>query len=371
MTFIEPSPAAPPSPRSPFQFTLRTLLLLFVVLGSSLAVFGAWGVLVFALVVGLAIYFNQGGTFASLTWLILLVLCLMCLVGLLMPAVRSAHEAGRSACCRNNLKQIIVALLSYEAAKGSFPPAYIADKTGKPMHSWRTLLLPYMEYQAIYKAYNLSEAWDGPNNRKIAGPIPTYVCPSNGRSWATSPFETSYVAVVGPNSAWSGDKPRNFADVARDASHTIMLVESTSSGVAWAEPKDLSVDMLETADCKPCAPTVSSNHGPHSDFLFIYEPSVGANVAMADGSVHFLRTAGLSTEELRKILEIGGCKDKYLDSSAGSYVGRRLNWPNIAALAVWFISVGTLLTGAVRSRKSRSIPPLLDPARAPRPLDIV
>ena len=49
----EPQPAPPP-PRPPFQFSLRTLLLLFVVLGSSLAVFGAWGIVVFGLVVGLA-----------------------------------------------------------------------------------------------------------------------------------------------------------------------------------------------------------------------------------------------------------------------------------------------------------------------------
>jgi len=47
-------PAPPPSP--PFQFSLRTLLLLFVVLGSSLAVFGAWGIAVFLLSIGLTVY---------------------------------------------------------------------------------------------------------------------------------------------------------------------------------------------------------------------------------------------------------------------------------------------------------------------------
>ena len=55
MSDPEPQPTPPP-PSPPFQFTLRTLLLLFVVLGSSLAVFGAWGIAVFGLVVGLAIY---------------------------------------------------------------------------------------------------------------------------------------------------------------------------------------------------------------------------------------------------------------------------------------------------------------------------
>ncbi len=54
MTTIEPEPTAPP-PHLPFQFSLRALLLLFVVLASSLAVFGGWGLVVFGLVVGVAI----------------------------------------------------------------------------------------------------------------------------------------------------------------------------------------------------------------------------------------------------------------------------------------------------------------------------
>ena len=58
MSEPEPQPAVQP-PRPPFQFSLRTLLLLFVVLGSSLAVFGAWGIGVFVLVVGLAVYLHR------------------------------------------------------------------------------------------------------------------------------------------------------------------------------------------------------------------------------------------------------------------------------------------------------------------------
>ena len=48
MSELEPQPTPPP-PGPPFQFSLRRLLLLFVVLGSSLAVFGAWGIVVFGL----------------------------------------------------------------------------------------------------------------------------------------------------------------------------------------------------------------------------------------------------------------------------------------------------------------------------------
>ena len=75
---------------------------------------------------------------------------------------------------------------------------------------------------------------------------------------------------------------------------------------------------------------------------------------MVDGSVHFLRTDCLSSEDLRRVLSIGGCKNV----ADGPHVAldeeeSRLNWPNIAALAVWLLSVGLLLVGTVRGRKAR------------------
>ena len=68
MSTSDPRPSVPDA-RPSFQFSLRTLLLLFVVLGSSLAVFGAWGIAVFALVVGLAIFIQ---VVWPLRWLIYL-----------------------------------------------------------------------------------------------------------------------------------------------------------------------------------------------------------------------------------------------------------------------------------------------------------
>ena len=154
--------------------------------------------------------------------------------------------------------------------------------------------------------------------------------------------QTSYVAVVGPNAAWAGEKPRKLADFGEDASNTIMLIEVTNSGIAWAEPRDLSLDTLGAADGKSPALALTSNHGRREEFFFTYDHGSGVHVAMADGSVRFLRTGNRSTEELRKLLQIGGFKE---ERSSGRLRERHLNWPNIAALAVWLLSVGTLLTG--------------------------
>ena len=67
-------------------------------------------------------------------------------IALLLPLARNgAGPAARRAQCTNNLKQIALALHNYEQAYKALPPAYTVDAEGRPLHSWRTLILPYLE----------------------------------------------------------------------------------------------------------------------------------------------------------------------------------------------------------------------------------
>ena len=118
-----------------------------------------------------------------------------------------------------------------------------------------------------------------------------------------------------------------------------MVVDVAKSGISWTEPRDLSLDTLGTAAGKSPRLILSSNH------------SAGVNIAMADGSLRCLQTGNYSTADLRSILQIGGCAEQEIGSHEMLYL-EPLGWPNIAALAVWLFSVGTLLTKAVRSRKT-------------------
>src|SRR5262245_40148113 len=87
---------------------------------------------------------------AVLAVLLVGALCIIpILIALLLPAVQAAREAARRTACANNLKQIGLAFQNYADAHGQFPPAYLADKDGKPMHSWRVLILPFMEQQNL------------------------------------------------------------------------------------------------------------------------------------------------------------------------------------------------------------------------------
>src|SRR4051794_6845264 len=74
------------------------------------------------------------------------------LAALLLPNYRGGapRHAARRMQCSNHLKQIGLALQNYHDDYGTLPPAYIADSTGKPIHSWRVLLLPYIEQKLLY-----------------------------------------------------------------------------------------------------------------------------------------------------------------------------------------------------------------------------
>src|SRR5262245_60216991 len=84
----------------------------------------------------------------TLVELLVVLFVIAIIVGLLLPARRGSSGGGRRMYCSNNLKQIGLALHNYHDKYGALPPAYTVDEDGKPLHSWRTLILPFMEQQA-------------------------------------------------------------------------------------------------------------------------------------------------------------------------------------------------------------------------------
>ena len=123
------------------------------------------------------------------------------LLGLLLPAVQKVRESAARVQCANNLRQIGIALNSYEAAQGQFPsggegtsyfnapgntlgtgqqPGY--GQTIFDQQSMFTWLLPYVEAKEAYVKFDLTLAYNqGANITNLAGKdaIPTYLCPSN------------------------------------------------------------------------------------------------------------------------------------------------------------------------------------------------
>jgi len=350
---IEPQPAAP-TPQPPrFQYSLRTLFLLFVVLGSSLGLYGAGGIVVFGLAVALAIRLHHAASIRKAPVVAFFLICFCSL--LLSSAVRNAHEEGQRASCEGHMCWLALGLRNCRDTNGSFPPAFVADINGHALLSWRVCVLPYMRYDKLYKSLDLTQPWDAPRNKNLlATHLNEYACPSEPSSNAPGATQTNYLAVVGANAAWTGETPRTLADFGNEAANTVLLIEADNPGIQWAEPRDLSLDMISTDEPKVRA-MLSSPHGHYEGFFCNYDYGSGVWVAMADGSLRWLRTDNLSAAELRESLEIGGFKQTGTPPfHGGAIVHRRPNWSNIAALGVWLVSVGALLATAVRSRKQRT-----------------
>lgn len=182
------------------------------------------------------------GAFTLVEALVVLAILAM-LVALMMPMHRSAPEAARRNKCLNNLKQIGLALIYYEETHGSLPPAYTVDSEGRPLHSWRTLILPYLEQADLYESIDLSKPWDDPANaaaREVV--VEAYNCPSAIHEVG----ETTYLAVVGPDCAFVDGQSRDSSSVTDSRSSTIAVIDAHSErAVHWMAPQDISPADLE------------------------------------------------------------------------------------------------------------------------------
>jgi prepilin-type processing-associated H-X9-DG protein len=173
-----------------------------------------------------------------------LLFCGGILAALLLPAIQAAREAARQTACKNNLKQIGVAMQNYCDAHKTYPPAYTTDKNGKPLHSWRVLLLPYLGEEVLYKKFRLDEPWDSPHNQALALRMPqVYRCMSD----LAPPGVTSYAMLVGPHAISDGPNGRKSSDIIDGLSNTVMVVEASGAGINWMEPRDVDVQQIDSA----------------------------------------------------------------------------------------------------------------------------
>lgn len=191
------------------------------------------------------------------------------LIVMLLPAVQRGREPARRTQCKNNLKQIGLALQQYHDTYGSFPPAYTVDADGKRLHSWRTLILPFIDQSALYNKIDLSKAWDDPVNEVFAKMmLPTYRCPAA----KGPPNNAYYVAIVGTDTCFPGVASRSLAEIKDGTSQTLAVLEvNAENAVPWMSPMDVDEQYL-------------LNVGPKSK---VTHPG-GQYALAADGTVRFL-----------------------------------------------------------------------------------
>jgi hypothetical protein len=187
-----------------------------------------------------------------------------------------------------------LALQMYHEVFQSFPAAWQVDGTGKPVRSWRIAIGPFTD-SASYQ-YDYSEPWNGPNNSWLAGRMPAWLrCPSNHRH--TSEM-TSYVAVVGPGTAWPGTGYSSIRDLQDGAANTIMVVEITNSDIHWMEPRDLPIEELTEWLKTSHKPTLGSSHR--------IGQVTGCMAVFADSHFEYLPRSKLTEKRLRALLSPAG-----------------------------------------------------------------
>ena len=172
----------------------------------------------------------------TLVEVLVIIAILGVLVGLLLPATRAARSPARRMQCSNNLKQLGLAMHYYESIYKSLPPAYTVDAAGNRLHSWRTLLLPYLEQSELYKKIDLSKPWNDPVNVAAFGDqMPSvFRCPAS-----RDISKTLYMVVVDPESCFPGEKPVAFGEIRDGLENALLIIEAPEgSGVDWMSPND-------------------------------------------------------------------------------------------------------------------------------------
>ncbi len=196
------------------------------------------------------------------------------LVALLLPAVQAAREAARRNQSTNNLKQLLLALLNYEATRGSFPPHAIYSKEGQPLLSWRVGILPYLGQEKLYKQFHLDEPWDSEHNKQLIPLMPSFFLDPSSPSLLAESGKTHYLGVVGQSSLFRGT-PR--------VRHMRQCVDGLSKSIAILQaPDSLAAVWTQPADFRPAEGDATRGlGGPHPG---------GFLAGFADGHIEFLST---------------------------------------------------------------------------------
>jgi prepilin-type N-terminal cleavage/methylation domain-containing protein/prepilin-type processing-associated H-X9-DG protein len=288
------------------------------------------------------------------------------LLGLLLPAVQKVREAAARLQCKNNLKQIGLALHNYHDTQQAFPPGYLAFPSYSdgatdtaPGWGWAAFILPQLEQEPLYRQIDFSHSVASSPAAQVL--VKLYLCPSDptppGPFLVADPFggplapaaPSSYAACVGGDEsdttgpaglgAFYRNSRTRLTDITDGTSNTMLVGErawSNANGV-WAGAVPGGVLRRGPLNPNPGSASASSPSATlvlaHSHLNnattdtdaglddFSSRHTGGSNFLFADGSVHFVRS-------------VPG------DNADGSYTADGLAFQALGTLANGDISLG-------------------------------
>jgi prepilin-type N-terminal cleavage/methylation domain-containing protein/prepilin-type processing-associated H-X9-DG protein len=270
----------------------------------------------------------------TLVELLVVIAVIGILIALLFPAVQAAREAARRGQCANNLKQIGVAMHNFVTANAdSFPPGRYNTPYN---YGWAVFVLPYIEQSALAQNFNRNANFYDPVNQPVVQtPLAIFQCPSvptgarifemlnlppantpfNPPAYGTAgdyfacygAYDASYGTATQRTGIFQNDAVRPLAEILDGTSNTLLVFEQAGRPSQWCNgtlvpglnqvngswwgawaafngPAVQGYDDSCTQSIGTCAVNCNNGRG-----VYAFHPG-GANVLMADGSVHLLQT---------------------------------------------------------------------------------
>lgn len=227
----------------------------------------------------------------TLIELLVVIAIIAILIALLLPAVQQAREAARRSQCKNNLKQIGLALHNYHDAYGTLPPAMCLTLSGASYGQWgpQARLLPYLDQANLQNLINFSLPY---NTQLLAVKtrVPTFMCPSevNDRGSVEDgidQYPLNYAANMGN---WMVFNPTNgqagngsFGPNSRISMRD--FIDGTSNTIGFSEVKAFQPNMKEGGSPTSTAPSQASVVGSWSGGNF---SSDNGHTEWVEGRVH-------------------------------------------------------------------------------------
>lgn len=263
----------------------------------------------------------------TLVELLVVIAIIGVLVALLLPAVQAAREAARRTQCKNNFKQLAIAIHNYHDTHLYLPPGYISSNPGVAGNStwcrtggvqrapWTVLILPFSEQTNLHSKFDFNIVFQDDSNQMAAVngavvvPVKMFQCPSdvrltNNKTW------NSYFGVQGGGAApdcgntgcsaaneramyvtgmlYGGSK-LGFKNATDGTANVFLLGESRYGGAAWgASAKQDSCAYARNLAGAQDAINLHKGQGVHDTRGFSSFHPGGCGFAMLDGSVHFV-----------------------------------------------------------------------------------